>query len=79
LFYVCVGACALRVLRAHGKVTFADAIEKTFWGYLNARLGGTYTTIPIRDQVRIQLHFLFSVIEKAKRRKTFNSTRTAPE
>jgi len=76
LFFVCVGSCALRVLKTHGKDALADIIEQAFWDYLNARLDGTYTTIPIGDQVRIQLHFLFSVIEEAKGRKTFNSNRT---
>jgi hypothetical protein len=79
LFAICVGACGLRIMRQYGKEAQAEAIEKAFWGYLSARLDGTYTTIPIRDQVRIQLHFLFTVVELAKGRKTFNSKKTAKE
>jgi hypothetical protein len=68
LFAICVGACGLRVLKAHGKEDRAEYIEKVFWDYLSERLEGTYKAVPIRDQVRIQLHFLFSVIEQVKKR-----------
>ncbi len=76
LFYIAAGSCGLRVLKAHGKVGIAESIERAFWDYLSTRLDGTYTTIPVRDQVRIQLHFLFSVLQAARGRKTFNSERT---
>lgn len=62
LFSICTGACGLRVLIAHGKQQEAESIESALWDYLVARLKGTYTPIPIRNQVRIQLHFLFSVL-----------------
>ncbi len=67
LFYIAAGSCGLRVLRAHGKAELAESLESTFWDYLTARLDGTYTAIPVRDQVRIQLHFLFSVIQATRR------------
>lgn len=67
-FAVCVGACGLRVLKAHGQYRKAEFIEEAFWQYLSARLQGTYAAIPMRDQVRIQLHFLVSVMEQALNR-----------
>jgi len=78
LFAICVGACGLRSMREYGRKEEANSIEGAFWGYLNARLHGTYVAIPIRDQVRIQLHFLFTVLEKAKSRGSFNCTRSVP-
>lgn len=66
LFAICVGACGLRLLKAHGEERKAESIEKAFWDYLSARLEGTFTTIPVRDQVRVQLHFLLSVVERAR-------------
>ena len=79
LFPICVGSSGLRALKAHGMAALAEAIEAAFWHYLCARLEGTYETIPVRDQVRVQLHFLFSVVEAARRRETFASRRTAKE
>jgi len=78
LFAICVGACGLRFMRDYGREEEANSIEGAFWDYLSARLHGTYAAIPIRDQVRIQLHFLFTVLEKANSRRSFNCTRSAP-
>jgi hypothetical protein len=54
-----------------GRAEEAGAIEEVFWEYLSARLDGTYAAIPVRDQVRVQLHFLFTVLGKAKGRGSF--------
>ncbi|MGI8908172.1 MAG: M14 family zinc carboxypeptidase [Candidatus Sumerlaeaceae bacterium] len=75
MFAICVGSCGLRVLKERGNERKAESIENVFWYYLSARLEGTYAPIPIRDQVRIQLHFLFSVIREVERRARSISTK----
>lgn len=77
-FAICVGACGLRLMRECGRGEEATLIEAAFWGYLSARLQGTYEAIPIRDQVRTQLHFLLTVLEKANSRESLNCARSSP-
>jgi hypothetical protein len=61
-----------------GRGEEATLVEVAFWDYLSARLQGTYEAIPIRDQVRTQLHFLLMVLEKANSRGSFHCARSSP-
>lgn len=58
-----VSCCALRVLRRQGYAREADAIDDVFWQYISSQAPPEgVRTIPIRDQVRVQLHLLFTVL-----------------
>jgi hypothetical protein len=58
-----VSCCALRVLRRQGYAHEADALQDVFWQYISSQAPSeAVRTIPIRDQVRVQLHLLFTVL-----------------
>jgi hypothetical protein len=58
-----VSCCALRVLRRQGYAREADALQDVFWQYITSQAPPeAVRTIPIRDQVRVQLHLLFTVL-----------------
>ncbi len=58
-----VSCCALRVLRDQGYAREADAIDDVFWRYISSQAPPeAVRTIPIRNQVRVQLHLLFTVL-----------------
>jgi hypothetical protein len=58
-----VSCCALRVLRRRGYAHEADAIDDVFWQYVSSQAPPeAVRAIPIRDQVRVQLHLLFTVL-----------------
>ncbi len=58
-----VSCCALRVLRRQGYASEADAIDEVFWQYISSQAPpDAVRAIPIRDQVRVQLHLLFTIL-----------------
>jgi len=58
-----VSCCALRVLRRQGYAREANAIDDVFWRYIGSHAPpDRVRAIPIRDQVRVQLHLLFTVL-----------------
>jgi hypothetical protein len=51
------------VLRRRGYAHEADAIDDVFWQYVSSQAPPeAVRAIPIRDQVRVQLHLLFTVL-----------------
>jgi len=58
-----VSCCALRVLRRQGCAAEADALMHVFWQYIVSQARPeALRVIPIRHQVRVQLHLLFTVL-----------------
>ncbi len=58
-----VSCCAVRVLRRQGYGREADALQDVFWQYIASQAPPeAVQAIPIRDQVRVQLHLLFTVL-----------------
>lgn len=54
----------LRALKAKGLGKEADEIEGTFWEFIKASLTDKqYHFVPLNDQVKAQLHFLFTVMK----------------
>jgi hypothetical protein len=58
-----VSCCALPALRRQGYAREADALQEAFWQYIVSQAPPEATRpISLRDQVRVQLHLLFTVL-----------------